>query len=101
MAKVYSADADELINEWNNADSVLLTKVLGSESMANKKHADLLGRTYGKFYTYSNSIYTNMPLLVAFMFINKPRNLQLNHGAYLSGYFNTPGNYGPDFLSTQ
>lgn len=27
-------------------------------------------------------------------------NLQLNHGAYLSGYFNTLGNYGFDFLST-
>lgn len=73
MAKVYSADADELINEWNNADSVLLTKVLGSDSIADKKQADLLERTYGKFYTYSDSICANMPLLEAFMFINEPR----------------------------
>jgi hypothetical protein len=39
-------------------------------------------------------------LLNAFILLNEPRNLQLNHGAYVSGYFNTVSNYGPDFLAT-
>jgi hypothetical protein len=100
LAKVYAVDAGELINDWNNADSVLLEKILGSDSVANKRHADSLGRIYAKYYTYTDSICANVPLLDAFMFINEPRNLQLNHGAYLSGYFNTLSHYGPDFLST-
>lgn len=100
MAQVYAIDARELINDWNDADSALLEKVLGSDSVANKKHADSLGRIYGKYYTYTDSICANAPLLQAFIFMNEPRNLQLNHGAYLSGYFNTLSNYGPDFLST-
>lgn len=100
MTKVYSADADELINDWNNTDSVSLMKVLGSDSIADKTHANLLGRAYEKYYTYQDSICAAIPLLDAFIYMNEPRNLQLNHGAYLSGYFNTLSNYGPDFLAT-
>lgn len=100
MPKVYAVDARELINEWNDADSALLEKVLGSDSAADKKHANLLGRLYSNYYSYMDSICANAPLLQAFIYMNEPRNLQLNHGAYLSGYFNTLSNYGPDFIST-
>jgi hypothetical protein len=100
LAKVYGVDAGELINEWNNADSVLLVKMLGSDSVADKQHADLLNRVYNKYYSYNDSINANAPLLNAFISLDDPRNLQLNHGAYISNYFNTLSNYGPDFLST-
>lgn len=100
LAKVYAADSKELINDWNDADSVLLAKVLGSDSVSDKKHADLLNKIYSKYYIYTDSICANAPLLDALIYMNDPRNLQLNNGAYLSGYFNTLGNYGPDFLAT-
>ncbi len=100
LSKVYAVDAGELINDWNNADSVLLAKVLGSDSIANKSHADSLNRIYSAYYNYEDSITASETLLKAFQYLNNPRNLQLSHGAYLSGYFNTLSNYGPDFLST-
>ena len=100
MVKVYSVDADELINDWNNTDSVSLLKVFGSDSLADKAHTRLLGKTYEAYYSYQDSLCATAPLLDAFIFMNKTRNLQLNEGVYLSGYFNTLSNYGPDFLAT-
>lgn len=100
MAKVYSVDADEVISDWNNVDSVSLIKVLGSDSLADKPHTRLLGKTYEAYYTYSDSVCATLPLLDAFIYLNDPRNLQLNEGVYVSGYFNTLSNYGPDFLAT-
>ncbi len=100
MQKVYAVDAGTLIEDWNDADSVLLEKVLGSDKLADKKRADSIGRIYSKYYSYTDSICANAPLLNAFIFMNEPRNLQLNHGTYVSGYFNTLSNYGPDFLAT-
>ncbi len=100
LAKVYAVDAGELIEDWNNADSNLLIKVLGSDSLVDKQHANLLGKTYSKYYSYTDSLKAAMTLLDAFIYMNDPAELRLNHGTYLSGYFNTLGNYGPDFLST-
>lgn len=100
MMKVYSVDANEVISDWNDADSVSLIKVLGSDSLANKPHTKVLGKTYEAYYTYSDSVCATIPLLDAFIYLNNPRNLQLNEGVYLSGYFNTLSNYGPDFLAT-
>lgn len=99
-AKVFAVDAGEMINEWNQADSILLLKLLGSDSIPDKKHADYLNKIYSKYYSYADSVNANIPLLEALIRLNHPRNLQLNHGAYISNYFNTLSNYGPDFLST-
>lgn len=99
LAKVYGVDANAVITDLNNADSNLLTKVAGSDSIPDKEHAVLLSRTYSRFYRYGDSITANATLLKAFIFMNDPRNLQLSHGDYLSGYFNTLSNYGPDVLS--
>ncbi|RYF95991.1 MAG: hypothetical protein EOO02_22710 [Chitinophagaceae bacterium] len=100
LQKVYAVDSENLINEWYVADSVLLMKLLGSDSVADKSHADLLNKTYGKYYEYVDSICANAPLIDGFRYMNETESLKLNHGAYLSGYFNTIGNYGPDFLAS-
>ncbi|MET0245039.1 MAG: DUF5694 domain-containing protein, partial [Flavitalea sp.] len=100
LSKVYAVDAGNLITEWNDADSLLLNKLLGSDSIADKGHAQLLGKTYTKYYEYVDSVCAKAPLIDAFKYMNETESLRLNHGAYLSGYFNTLGNYGPDFLAT-
>ncbi|MBC8046164.1 MAG: hypothetical protein H7Y00_05165 [Fimbriimonadaceae bacterium] len=98
MKKIYPVDAGNFASD-NYEKYAWLDSMWNYQNYVDTIRDKYWDKRYEQWYDASDSIGITMTMLENFILMAEPSTLNRMHGAYLSNYFNTTGNEGPDILA--
>lgn len=95
---IYSADAISIAQELSESKDSTIIKPYFDSIFNNYKFKS--NNNYINWFKYNTELSLKLPLLDYFKYINSPKSLQRNYGAYLVGDFKNGKYNGSDALAT-